>query len=321
MTKHLGMILLAALVVLALLASTVAYQVDELKDIVLIKRFGRVDRVLYGRDPNQAGLAFKWPWPIEKLVRYPSPSFIFEDPYLEISTQDKHNVLVSMYCTWRIRDAEKFHRAVETVDVARERIRDRLRQKKAAVLSSHPMQDLINTDPSKMRLEAIEQEILSEVRREVQDMYGVEVSMVRIKVWGLPEQVSSAVIDTQRKEREQYVQQYKAMGEAQASTIRERAKSAGNQIIEFAKRKASEIENEGVRATAELYGAFRENPELSMFLRTLESLKAELAGRTVIMLDGSEIPGIQFFRQGPSLSVFSGTSQPATQPARSGGGN
>jgi membrane protease subunit HflC len=308
------MVVLAGLVVLALLASTVAYQVDELKDIVLVKRFGRVDRALYGSAPGQAGLAMKWPWPIEKVVRYDSRMFIFEDPYQETSTADNYNLLVSMYCTWRIRDAEKFHRAVETVEAARERLRDRVRQNKGAVIGRRPMRELINTDPAEMKLEEIEKEILAEVRREVQDVYGVEIGMVRIKLWGLPEQVSPAVIDTQKKERERFAQEYKARGEAEASAIREWAKSARDQIVEFAKRKAADIETEGVRAAAELYGEFRKNPELSMFLRSLESLRAGLQDRAVILLTPDQHPAVRFFRDGPSLSAFS-TSLPATQPA------
>jgi membrane protease subunit HflC len=322
MKRHVGMIVLAALVVLALLTSTVAYKVDELKDIVLIKRFGAVDRVLYGSDAGQAGLRFKWPWPVEKLVRYNASKYIFEDPYVETSTRDKQNILVSMYCTWEIRDAVTFHQAVETVETAQERIRDRLRQRKSAVLSSHDMTDLINTDPARMKLASIEDEILKELKVEVEGPYGVRIGLVNVKVLGLPEQVASAVIDAQKQERQQYVQQYKGAAEALANAIRERAKSASSQIIEFAKRKAADIETEGVRAAAELYGKFQECPELSMFLRSLDSLKVQLQGKSVVILDEKANPAVRFFREGPSLSVFPTTQpgkRPASQPTAGGG--
>ncbi len=298
------MLLLAIVVALVLLTNPIAYQVDELKDIVLVKRFGAVNRVLYGRDPNQAGLAFKWPWPVEKTVRYSSQWQVFEDPYVQISTADKQSLLVSMYCTWRIENgqAKTFNMHFENVDAARDRIRDRLQATKNGVLGKYRMQDMINTDPRQMQLPQIEKEILAGLQREVETTYGVEVGMVRVKVWGLSEQVSQAVIETQKKEREQYVQTYKAQGEAQASTIRERAKSASSQIREFAKRKASEIENEGVQAAAALYKEFQANPELSAFLRNLESLEKSLKGRSIIMLDGSELPGVKYLREAPTLS-------------------
>ena len=38
-----------------------------------------------------------------------------------------------------------------------------------------------------------------------------------------------------------------------------------------------------------------------MFLRSLESLRKELQSKAVILLDGSQIPAVRWFRDGPSL--------------------
>jgi hypothetical protein len=46
-------------------------------------------------------------------------------------------------------------------------------------------------------------------------------------------------------------------------------------------------------------------------LRSLEGLKKELQGRSVFLLDGSEIPAVKFFREGPKL--------PTQAPMPSGG--
>ena len=82
MKKHMGLIAIALIIVAALLACTVFYRVDELKDVALVKTFGKVTRVLRGSE--HAGLHFKWPWPIQSLVRYDSRTRIFEDVSTEL---------------------------------------------------------------------------------------------------------------------------------------------------------------------------------------------------------------------------------------------
>ena len=51
-----------------------------------------------------------------------------------------------------------------------------------------------------------------------------------------------------------------------------------------------------------MYKEFQANPELSAFLRNLESLEKSLKGRSIIMLDGSELPGVKYLREAPTLS-------------------
>jgi modulator of FtsH protease HflC len=312
MRKHMGMIVVAVLVVLALLANTVAYTVDEFKDLVLIKRFGKVVHVYRGHD--EAGLRLKWPWPIEKVVRYDARTFLFESPYVQVQTKEKWDILISMFCAWRIDDAAKFHKTIVSVDEAEKSIRARLRGKCGDVLGGYEMKNLVNADPAMMRLKDVEHDVLTKLRAEVEDAYGVQISMVGIKTWGLSQRVSSAAIDQQIAERQKYEQDYRSRGESRATAIRERARGASETILAFADRKASEIRSEGDRAAAEIYKEFDKDPELSAFLRSLESLKTELKSRSVMLLDGTELPAIRWFRGGVNLSdvkAMPGAQMPA----------
>jgi membrane protease subunit HflC len=302
MKKHMGMILLAGFIVLALLVGTVTYQVDELQDVVLIKTFGEIKTVRDPRqDPGAAGLHLKMPWPVQRVVRYDARNFVFEDPYGQIETADKQNLLVSTYCAWRIADPSRFNRTLGTEEKGRIRVREKVRAAKGNVLGNTYMAQLINTDPEEMDLTQIEDEIVRQVQAELETTYGVQIVQVRIKLLGLPETVSEKVIEAQREERQRYVQDFRAQGEAQAKAIVERAKGAAAEVMAFAQRKAADIRTEGRRAAAKYYEQFEENEELSIFLRTLESLKKELAGRATIVLDGSRIPAIKWFRTGPDV--------------------
>ncbi|MCD6365305.1 MAG: protease modulator HflC [Planctomycetes bacterium] len=306
MKKHIGIITLGTLVVGVLLLYTVTYQVDELKDIVLIERFGEVVRELSGA--KDAGLKIKWPWPIEKMIRYDSRAFIFEDTHEEVPTVDKQNLLVTVYCAWKIADPAKFHRAVRSSDPAekiektQERIRDLVRSKKKDVVGNHEMASFINTDPLKMRSREIEQQMRDAISEVAMRDYGVAIVGLGIKSLGLPNEVTKAVIDAMKKERQRDVSRYESGGEAMAEFIESRAEAASNQILAFAQLKAKDIRTEGDQAAAKYYRRFRTDPQFAIFLRRRESLKKALSGKTVIMLDGRELSAIKLLREKPSLT-------------------
>ena len=301
MKKHMGMLVLAVSVAAVLLTSTVAYTVDELKDIVLIKTFGRITAVRQGKD--DAGLRLKWPWPFQKLVVYDRRTSVFEDTSSEVPTQDKQNMLVTLYCAWRIDDAERFLRRIEDPEAAEERLRDLLRNYKKDVIGRH-----------EMKIASIEKEIFDRVQAEAKESYGIDVVRVGLKRLALPEQVTTAVIDSMKEERQDKVRRLKSEGEATAMALIERAKSARTKILKFAERKAEEIRTEGYLAAAKYYEQYGEDYKLSMFLRALESLKTQLKERSVILLDGSVLPPLKWFRKDPSLSDLPGRDKPLKVP-------
>jgi membrane protease subunit HflC len=340
MRRHLGIIFLAAVVVLALLVAIVAFTVDT-TEMVLVKTFGETTAVYYGpeRAPeggaaarpaeqsggprevhDAAGLHFRWPYPVQSLVRYDARTFIFEDPLGEVQTKDKNPILLTMYCSWRIEDPERFYESVRTVEAAERSIRSLLRSRKRDVVGQHPFADFVNTDPNEMKLEQIAQEeILPPLRRQASNLYGVHVQAVGIKSLNIPEGATEKVIEAMKEERSAAADTYRSRGEARATAIRERARSARDQIVAFAQRKAEDIRTEGERAAAEYYKEFSKNPQLSAFLRYLRSLREELKERTVILLDGTLLPSIRFFQEPPTTDSVKLPAPlraaPATQPA------
>jgi membrane protease subunit HflC len=162
------------------------------------------------------------------------------------------------------------------------------------------MQELVNTNPKKMKLAEIETEVLGKLR-EVQDELGVEIVTVGIKALGLAEATSKTVIDAMKKERQKEIDKLESMGQASAGTIISRAENARDQILAFAKRKSDEIRTAGHREAAKYYSRYKEHPRFGMFLRYLDTLKSGLGQNATIWLDGTKIPGIKFLWKGPSL--------------------
>jgi membrane protease subunit HflC len=317
-----SVLLTAVAIVAVLLLSTVTYQVDQLSDIVLVKTFFQVSSPpLMGA--KDAGLRFKWPYPIQSLTRYDARDSILEDPYEQILTKDNQSIILNTFCNWRIEDAVTLDRRVSSAEKAQASLRALLKTVKGNVIARYNMGDIINTDPSKMKLGQIESDILAGVSEPAMREYGIRVTNVGVKVLGLPEGVSQAVIDNQIKERQQEAANYSSAGDAQATAITKRAQSASEEILAFANRRAEFIRTEGKRDAARYYGTFHQNERLAMYLRALDSIKREIgSGRAVFVLDSSQNPALEFFHKSPSLegmkvpqAAQDSMKQPTTAPA------
>ena len=297
MSKHLGLILAAVLVVLALLVYTITYTVDY-SQVVLVQTFGQTTQVRNGE--TDSGLHFKLPYPIQKVVTYDRRIHTLEDTPQELNTRRKLPVLLTLSCSWKIADAKQFNATVGSMTNAELRIRDALRTAKRGIVPKHTMGDFVNVAPGKMLQPEIEKEIYDEVRPNLLSGYGVEVVSIGIKSFTVNQRTTQAIIEAEKAERETAVKAYSSRGEALAKAIEERAKTAREYILDFARRKASGIRSEGEAAAAEYYAIFDQAPEFAIFLRSLKSLEAELAERAIILMDGSMVPAVQYFRLGPS---------------------
>jgi len=298
--------------VLLLLLYTVAYSVS-FRQIAIVDTFGKAGEPIDG-SRGDAGLHFKLPWPIQKLTRYDSRMFMFDDTHEQLQTSDKQNVLITLFCGWRIADAAQFFRTLETEAAAEDTLRTIVRAKKGDVIGRQPLSALLNTDPRQMRIPRIEDEIRQAVEAETLPKYGVEVVTLGIKTLGLPKTVTERVIESMKTERNRYAERYRAEGKAQADVIRTRAQAAREQILAFAEARGQVIRAQGKAEAAKLYEAYRRNERFAMFLKELEFLRKTLKDNTVILGDAWLQHSLGFFRDGASLPPLQ--SGATTRPAR-----
>ena len=302
MKKHIGIIILALLVLLTLLLYTVAFSVDETRDIVLITRFGEVKRVYAGKE--DAGLHFKWPAPVERVVRLDSRGHDLQSVYKQTSTKMQMQIMISTFCTWRIAEPVRFIKAKKDVIGVEASIRSLLGTEMTAVVGGYDMESLVNTNANDMKLQEISTKIKDGLESKLMEEYGIEIMTLGVDALGLPESVSAAVIENMKKEREKEAQNYVSQGEAIATAIVGRADAASKKILAFADRKAKDIETQGEAEAAKAYSKFKKDPQFGMFLRSMESLKKSFKSRTTFVLDSDVIPVLRWLREKPSLDVF-----------------
>src|SRR6266446_9497291 len=117
--------ILAILIVFVLVALLSAFAVDR-TELAYVTQFGRLVAVYDGA--KDAGLHWRWPWPVQSVQRLDRRLQVFDLPEIELLTRDDKGetidktITVDAYVCWRI-DGEdgvsRFIRAMGTADRAR----------------------------------------------------------------------------------------------------------------------------------------------------------------------------------------------------------
>ena len=289
--KRMGKLLIGLVVLVVLLANMVTYRV-RYNEIVIVTTFGaaKASSVKVG-DGERGGLYFRWPWPIEEVARvYDARVHVLEDRPEEQQTLDKQNIIVNTYVAWKIEDPLAFFRTLNTVDQAERQLRDRLRDARAQI-GKYTFNDLTNVTAEVNKLAEAEDLMLQRMQEETsRQAYGVKIESVGIKGVQLAESVSEKVFAVMRSTRLRLAQRARSEGDAAASDLRAKAKSAEKRILAFAERRAADIRAEGEAAAAEYYTKYRGNEELALLLRKLEGLKASFLKNTTFILEAGRGP-------------------------------
>jgi membrane protease subunit HflC len=299
---------IAATIVLGLLAwwgATGFVAVDE-TEYAIITQFGRPVRTVL-----EPGLQFKWPAPIQSVLRFDNRLQVFEDPAddspaKEYLTRDKKNVEVATSTCWRIgptaADVLTFLETVRDREGAEVRLGDTVKNQFNAKLGSSDFEALVSTDPDKRRWSDIVDEIRDACAARARESFGIEIVDLRIQRLGFPAQNRRSVFDRMRAEREEMATQYRSEGEAAAMRIRADAQEQQERILAEARAEAGRIRGQADAEATRIYGeAYGVDPDFYRFLRTLESYERGLDADTVLILP-SESPFFQLLSR-PDLPM------------------
>jgi membrane protease subunit HflC len=271
--------MVALLVVVVLIAGTAAFVVDETQTAI-VTQFGSPVRVI-----ADAGLHWKIPQPVQAVRFFDKRLLVYDPKPTEFLTNDKKNVVVDAFVTWRIADPRKFLETVNDRAGAEVRMADIVASELGAALGQYPLQALITTVEGEMRVGEIMSGVTQGVRSSASVGFGIEVTDVRMKRLAFPEQNKQSVFDRMRAERERIAKRYRSEGEEEAIKIRAEADKERQEILAEAYREAEKIRGEGDAEATKIYAsAFNTDPEFYRFLRTLESYKRFMDDKTTIVL-------------------------------------
>jgi membrane protease subunit HflC len=253
---------------------------------VIVSRFGKIAGVY-----NEAGLHFKLPWPVDKVITYDTRNQYMDSGYNETLTNDKINIILQTYIVWRIGDIKKFYTSIGDYNAAQRHLNDLAATAKNSVLGNYPLSSLVSTNLEEIKIDEICQVIEEMTARSALANYGVEIQEIKIKRLALPSANIGSVYNQMIADRQKYVSQYVAEAERDAAIIRAEADAQAAEIFAQGKLEASEIDAETERMAAQIYGeAYDRNSRLFVFLKKLIALENSVNPDTTVIMRANESP-------------------------------
>lgn len=278
--KNIAIAIFIGLVVITLSLYLISFQVRE-TECCLVTTFGKPTRPLV-----DAGVHFKWPFPIQQVHKFDSRMRVFAPQVEETPTAGGEPIIVNTYVVWKIAQPLEFFNAVKTVKKAEdELLRSRIRNTQNSVIGRHYFSEFINSDPSRVKFKEIEAEMLADLRQAVADAnYGIEIKTLGIKQLKVSEEVSKEVFERMKAERIRRAAEIISQGSVEANKIRTDADRKSQELLAAAEARAKIIRGKGDAEAAKYYALLDADPELAMFLRDLESLEVILKDRTTFIV-------------------------------------
>ena len=242
------------------------------------------------REITEPGRSLKWPWPIQRLYTFDSRTRTLQTRFEEGQTRDGKSVLIGLFATWKISQPEKFLRRVDSAEQAESKLDGLLRAARSSLLGQYNFSNLVNTDPTQVKLDKFETAILDQVKEQANERYGIEIQRVGIQRTGLAESITMSVFDRIRAERQQLAERYSSEGESEAAILLAQAEAEKQQRLDLARAEAKRLRGEADAEAVEQYKVFNQDPEFANLLRNLDSLVKSSARKTTIILSTEDGP-------------------------------
>jgi modulator of FtsH protease HflC len=262
----------AGICILLVVVSRTFYAVSETEQVV-VTELGRPVRLV-----KAPGLHLKVPF-LQQLTFFEERLLDYDAAPAPVITRDKKNLVVHNYAKWQISDPLRFLQTVQHEAGAQARLDDIIYSKVREQLGLHDLIEVIATKRAPIM------QAVTDSSHEASSAYGIAVVDVRIKRADLPVENAQAVYGRMRTEREREAKRYRSEGQEEGVKIRAETDKQKTIMLADAYAQEQSIRGEGDAVAIRVYAeAFQQDPDFFAFVRTLETYKKSLKGKTTLLL-------------------------------------
>lgn len=278
-----SIVVLAVLGLIALLASSSLYIVNETQRAIRLK-FGEVVET-----DIQPGLHVKIP--VYNTVRlFDTRLQTLDGSPSRYLTGDRKGVIVDSFVQWKIVNVTRYYEATAGDEQAAMRlIAPRVDESLRNEFGRRTLGEIVSEQRDELMRRPIE-----ELNRAMRDSMGVAILDIRVKQIDLPSEVSNSVYERMRTERQREAREYRAQGQEQSERIRAAVDRGREVVLATADKEANILRGEGdAEATAIYAKAYNQDKELYSFLRSMEAYRTSFSSKQDILVVS---PKSEFFR-------------------------
>lgn len=158
------------------------------------------------------------------------------------------------------------------------------------MIGKYYFSEFVNSDPNKIKLAAIQREMLDNLSKVAANTYGIRVEDVGFKQLKVSADVTKSVFDRMRTERNLKTSNTIGEGLSFAVKIRSEANSVSTELLAAAEADAKRIMGQGDAEAAKYYQMLETEPLLAIFLRSIESLQEILGQRATYFISTDKWP-------------------------------
>lgn len=295
--KQIAGLIVAAVAVLLLLLSL--FTVEQGHQAIVM-RLGEIGKTANGQvQVYNPGLHMKMPF-VDTVLDFDIRIQTLDIAKSRIVTSQKKDVNVDYYVKWRITDLEKYYNSTSgLIDNAEQLLVQQVNNSLRAEFGNRTIPEVVSDDRSQ-----IMQSLLTAANQSAAPL-GISVIDVRIKTIDLPDEVSVAVFNRMRAERERVASEHRAEGKSAAEAIRAKADADAKVIEAKAIEQAAILKAEGDKKAAKIYAdAYNKNPGFFAFYRSMLAYQGSFNKNDVLVLS----PNSEFFKY---MNNSSGSKQPS----------
>jgi modulator of FtsH protease HflC len=318
-------LLLVILLLVLIVAVRTSVLFADAAEYVYLTQFGKPVATYDGQ--TQAGLHFKWPWPIQSVTRLDRRLQAFDIPTQEFLIRDRDEtgqekplpLTFDLFICWRIgsmskqQDVEavdKFVRSFGSIDRAQQYLRTQVISRLKLELGEVLLHDLINTDASKVTINQMMERVRQKQGNSDQphsleqlaSTVGIDLIDIRLRRFNHPLLVREDIYNKIREERRREAETYRNQGLENAARIRAEGDLEARRLRAEAEanktRKEGQAEAEAVRL---LNTAAQANPELYGIVRMLKGAQKMFADEKTQLILSLDHPLLSLFKSIPSL--------------------
>ncbi|QCI19075.1 protease modulator HflC [Buchnera aphidicola] len=271
----------------------------------IVLQFGKVLR-----NSNQKtlvyepGLHFKIPF-LETVKMLDARIHTMDNQADRFVTKEKKDLIVDSYIKWRISDFSRYYLATGNGDIfqaevlLKRKFSDRLRSQIGCLNVKEIVTDSrgrLTTDVlQSLNKGTVNLTNASKINVNSMNALGIEVVDVRIKQINLPTEVSEAIYNRMRAEREAVARSQRSQGQEKAEKLRAMADYKVSMILAEAQKEALILKGKGEAQVAKLFSDnFKGDSSFYLFIRSLHAYENSFKNKNNIMLISSDNKFFQY---------------------------
>lgn len=277
--------LIVGIVIFGLLLIRLSVFRVSANETAITSRFGKILYEINAQDENsdvpqaKSGIFFKVPF-FQLVKKYDMRIRVKEVIRKDRLTADERNINISMAIGWKIVSPKKFVETSDNYFDIEGKLEQIIDDSLGQVVGKLKLDSFFGANESG-GLKELEKSFSgknSKVAKEA-SRYGVEIVFAKVTHLGFPPAVLPTILDRMKAERAKESTVFVAQGIKESKVILNQAESEKEKKLAEARSNAKVARSEAQKNLSEYYKVLSENPELSNYLRKLDSLKKTFDGK------------------------------------------